>query len=723
MSPTAARVSRRLVHRGASLSLLLGLAFLVGFVRISFNPTSSPFRWAQLPVSFVINSQGSADVPDPSDRSAVLLGFRAWEDLPASSASFVEDSAADATRTDFQAQDIHLIMWDEDGSSGLFAPGAGIIALTPLLASTSDGTILDADIVFNGALQFSTDQTAGTFDIQSVATHEVGHMLGFDHTGGPLVTMFAAIQAGQLTARSLSRDDEAAAVHVYPAGATGRGRITGTIARQGGGGVRYPQVVAVDEATGELAATALGTASGDYALEGLLPGTYRLYAEALDGPFAPGDTIALQGQTVDLFDTTWFPGGTISLLGGQSLGATWTVTGSGGLNVSAAAGLDILAGSGRSVTLSGTGLDQVVQAQVTGQGVQVTNLVFLPATGRLRVDLVASAGAGTGVRCLILTSAGGQVAALTGGVEVVLPAPTVTSVLPTSLLSAGGELLTLNGTGFALGSQVVVGGQLATQVAVLSDARIDCRTPASAGLPGALPVVVIRPDGREGRLNAAVTYEAAPVPTAIDPAFGPVQGGTTHTIRGAGFVQGMQVQVGGNPATILSLSGTEARILLPAGVPGPADVSCSFGNAEGLLPGGLTYVAAAAPQVTAFAPASGPTGGGTLVTISGQGFPADAQVTFGGQPASNVSVSGGTQLSCLTPPHAAGAAEVRVRDPSTQLVGVAPTTYAYLDAAPPPPGGGGGSSGCGLGERQGQPLPLSLLALLLLGAALGVRRG
>lgn len=193
MSPTAARVSRRLVHRGASLSLLLGLAFLVGFVRISFNPTSSPFRWAQLPVSFVINSQGSADVPDPSDRSAVLLGFRAWEDLPASSASFVEDSAADATRTDFQAQDIHLIMWDEDGSSGLFAPGAGIIALTPLLASTSDGTILDADIVFNGALQFSTDQTAGTFDIQSVATHEVGHMLGFDHTGGPLVTMFAAI--------------------------------------------------------------------------------------------------------------------------------------------------------------------------------------------------------------------------------------------------------------------------------------------------------------------------------------------------------------------------------------------------------------------------------------------------------------------------------------------------------------------------------------------------
>lgn len=710
-------LSRRLVHRGASLSLLLGAACLAGFVRISFTPTSPPFRWNQLPVSYVIQSAGSADVNDPSDRTAVRLGFQAWEDLPASSASFLEDTTADAARTDFNAQDIHLVMWDEDGSSGLFAPGAGIIALTPLLASTSDGSILDADIVFNGALQFSTNQTAGTFDIQSVATHEVGHMLGFDHTGGPLVTMFAAIQAGQITARSPSRDDEAAAAHVYPAGATGRGRITGTIVRQGGAGVRFPQVVAVDVNTGELAGTALGTAGGNYALEGLLPGTYQLYAEALDGPFAPGDTIALQGQTIDTFDTTFFPGGTITLLGGQSLAATWSVTGTGALNASGGSGVDILAGSGRSLTISGTGLDQVVQAQVTGSGVTTTGLTFLSASGRLRVDLVAQAGANTGVRCLVLTDSSGRTAVLTGSVEVVLPSPVVTAVTPDVLASAGGELITLTGTGFAVGSQVVVGGQLATQVAVVSDTRIDCRTPPSPGAAGSLPVVVIRPDGREGRLNGAVTYQASPLPTKIDPALGPVLGGTVHTISGSGFVQGMTVTVGGNQATIQSLSGTQVKILLPPGVPGLAQVSCTFGNAEGLVPGGLTYVDATAPRIDSFTPSVGPTGGGTLVTIMGANFPPNAEVTFDGAAASGVNLVGTGQLGCVTPPHAAAAVEVRVRDPGSGLVGIAANSFSYQTGAAPSGGGGGGGGGggCALSPAPGAaspPVGLLLVALL-----------
>ena len=43
--------------------------------------------------------------------------------------------------------------------------------------------ILDADIIFNAKnYQFSTDLSPGTFDVQGIATHEVGHLIGLDHS-------------------------------------------------------------------------------------------------------------------------------------------------------------------------------------------------------------------------------------------------------------------------------------------------------------------------------------------------------------------------------------------------------------------------------------------------------------------------------------------------------------------------------------------------------------
>ena len=86
--------------------------------------------------------------------------------------------------------------------------------------------------------------------------------------------------------------------------------------------------------------------------------------------------------------------------------------------------------------------------------------------------------------------------------------------------------------------------------------------------------------------------------------------------------------------------------------------------------------AAAPPTVTGIGPTSGPTNGGTLVTIAGTNFVAGATVSIGGVPATGVSVASSTQLSATTGAHAAGAADVVVTNPDA-LSGSLPGAFTY----------------------------------------------
>lgn len=95
-----------------------------------------------------------------------------------------------------------------------------------------------------------------------------------------------------------------------------------------------------------------------------------------------------------------------------------------------------------------------------------------------------------------------------------------------------------------------------------------------------------------------------------------------------------------------------------------------------LLPGGCTAAPSAAP--TSLSPAGGPTSGGTSVTISGNSFENGASVSFGGVPATSVTVTSPTQLTAVTPPHGSGAVDVTVTNP-TGLGGTLPNAFRYAN--------------------------------------------
>ena len=90
-----------------------------------------------------------------------------------------------------------------------------------------------------------------------------------------------------------------------------------------------------------------------------------------------------------------------------------------------------------------------------------------------------------------------------------------------------------------------------------------------------------------------------------------------------------------------------------------------------------------APTVTLVNPSSGPTGGGTPVTVTGTGFEAGATVTFGGVAATNVSVTGPTSLTATTPAVASpGVVNVTVRN-TGGLSGTLTAGFTYF-AGPTP---------------------------------------
>jgi hypothetical protein len=238
--------------------------------------------------------------------------------------------------------------------------------------------------------------------------------------------------------------------------------------------------------------------------------------------------------------------------------------------------------------------------------------------------------------------------------------PTLLGVAPASGPSGGGTLITLTGTNFASGAVVRVNGVAATGVTFVSAAQVRATTPA--GSAGARTVQITNPDGQSASLASAFTYVGGPGLTSVSPTSGPTAGGTTLTITGSGFVAGATVRVNGVAATgVTFVSSTQLRANTPAASAGTYAIQVTNPDSQAAtLASAFTYTAPASPTISAVSPASGPTGGGTAVTLTGTNFAAGATVTIGGAAATSVVVASSTSITAVTPAGTAGARDVRV---------------------------------------------------------------
>ncbi len=247
-----------------SLAVCLLLATLpvgspaLAYVRTT-NEQGTPISWQESCIFLSPDAAGYPEVGPENTLEAVTAAVNTWNEAAAAcqaSITFQLEDPQEGLHAGFnpKGKNKNVIVWLSNhwgNEETDYDPQA--LALTTLTfvsdaGDKQDGRILDADIEFNGVVhRFTTDPSRDNdaYDIQNDLTHELGHVLGLDHTcydgwfaqrpsddqGRPIpdcnpasklpvevkeATMYPYSDPDEITKRTLEQDDERGVCGIYP---------------------------------------------------------------------------------------------------------------------------------------------------------------------------------------------------------------------------------------------------------------------------------------------------------------------------------------------------------------------------------------------------------------------------------------------------------------------------------------------------------------------------
>jgi hypothetical protein len=188
------------------LTIALMIQSAVGF-ELTESPHADEISWATMPIQWELDTEDApAHLDATAQHETIAAAFDVWAEVAGSEVQF-EDVTFDPSANE------NTVYWEKNWTAD-----PDMLALTSTM-STADGTIVGFKIALNATHpKWSIDDADG-MDLQNALTHEVGHVLGLDHTEDRSeATMYASAKAGEHTKRDLHWDDKEGIRYLYPVG-------------------------------------------------------------------------------------------------------------------------------------------------------------------------------------------------------------------------------------------------------------------------------------------------------------------------------------------------------------------------------------------------------------------------------------------------------------------------------------------------------------------------
>jgi predicted Zn-dependent protease len=201
-------------HRSSDLShsrslspSLLALLVLNGFSTASRADVEESRAWDQAEIP--IRVAAGANIDRARMEALTLEAMQVWNDTGLAPLLVLDDGPA---AEGFANDGVNQILFVTDGWLG--APQD--LASTKSSVVKESRIVLDADILLNAEHHvFSTDTPASDIDLQSLLTHELGHLLGLRHVEETEAAMFPKLDPHTTNKRELTEHDLSALEEAY----------------------------------------------------------------------------------------------------------------------------------------------------------------------------------------------------------------------------------------------------------------------------------------------------------------------------------------------------------------------------------------------------------------------------------------------------------------------------------------------------------------------------
>ena len=293
--------------------LTAGIFILPSSLRASESEmTGSKLRWPKGPISIYVSSslsQPNSGIPFSNDVvGALQRSLARWEDVADVEFRLLRSENLSVSPKGTVGDGISLITIAPVAENVLlFSNGRSRASALTRVFYDHQGRITEGDIVLNPAFQFSTDGTFGTYDLEAVFTHEIGHLLGLGHSNIGSSIMFDGVPLNSFVepvyrAALLSSQDLASVRALYGPGISEPdccGTLMGRFPFPSQKSARNVLVWAQDRRTGAVVHAVEVSKNGSFELNGLAFGTYEIFAQA-DETGSPLGAISLGRASLDL---------------------------------------------------------------------------------------------------------------------------------------------------------------------------------------------------------------------------------------------------------------------------------------------------------------------------------------------------------------------------------------------------------------------------------------